>query len=72
MTGNAIEIAEFAIGYAHVGGVHVTVYDPGHLAIVPLGLPELVGNKHQVGERGMFKQELTFSCRKELGLQCFV
>jgi hypothetical protein len=46
MSGDTVEIAEFAIRYADIRGVHVPVDDPGHLAVGNLFLTELVGNEH--------------------------
>jgi hypothetical protein len=33
MTGNSIEITEFTIGYANIGGIHISVDLPTHLAM---------------------------------------
>ncbi len=60
MPGHTEEVAELAVGNAHVGGVHIAVYDPGHFAIVALGLAQLIAYEHEVGKRSVFKEELPF------------
>jgi hypothetical protein len=66
MSRYAVKIAEFAIGRAYIGCIHITVYDPGHLIIRYLDLPQFISHISQFCQRGLLKQKDTFFCRKEL------
>ncbi len=48
MAGAAIEVAELAIGDAHIGGVGIAVYDPGDDIVGHMMLPEAVADVHQL------------------------
>ena len=50
MTGYAIEITEFTIGYAHIGGVHIAVYLPGDFTMRNLFLSQLISNEHEISQ----------------------
>jgi hypothetical protein len=61
MAGDSVEIAELAIGNTHIGGVKIAVDLPGDLIrIVLFDFPKLIGNKGQLGRRGLFKKKNTF------------
>ena len=57
MAGNAIEIAEFTIGNANIGGIYIPVDLPGNFSVRHLLFPQFIGHIHQFGKRGVFKQE---------------
>ena len=46
MSGYTVKIAEFAIGDADIGGIHVAVDDPGNFAIGLLLLAQLIACVH--------------------------
>ncbi len=60
MTGDAIEVAEFAIGDTDICRVDIAVYLPSHFAMRDGDLAQFVGHKHQLGERSLFKAQDAF------------
>jgi hypothetical protein len=72
VTGYAVEIAKLTVCNAHVGSVHIAVYLPGDLAVRHLFQAQLVGQEHQFGQRGVFKQEHPFLHGNKLEVQGFL
>ena len=60
MAGDPVEIAEFAIGDTYVGGVHISVYLPGHPSVRHLNFTEFVPDEHQVCQRRLVIEINTF------------
>jgi hypothetical protein len=50
VAGDAVEITEFAIGDADVGGVDIAIDLPGYFAVWYLLFAQLIGDVDQVGE----------------------
>jgi hypothetical protein len=59
-----VEVAELAIGHAHVGGVHVSVYDPRNLSIGFALAAHGIGSGGQFSGGGMVKQLNALFLRK--------
>ena len=60
MTGHPIEVAELTVGDADVGGVQVSVDDPGDLVVRLFHHPQAVTNLHQFRKRCVFKEKHPF------------
>src|SRR5262245_45200775 len=71
MAGYAVEIAEFTIGDAYIGGIDVAIDLPGYLTMWNLLFTHFVGYKHQLSKWRLFKQGYAFLDGQELKIQGF-
>ena len=72
VTRYAVEVAEFAVGNADIGGVDIAVDLPGYFSMGHLDLPHFIRHMHQFGEGGFLEKKKTLFRAQVFKIQCLL